>query len=61
MKVKLNILERMLLKLAWLLSDLSFTIGQSIHEKYDPEHIYNTRSCNRKDCKEMIFSNEEES
>lgn len=61
MKVKLNILERVLIKLVWLLNNLSFTIGQSIHKKYDPEYIYNTHTYNGKDCKEMIFSNKEES
>ncbi len=61
MKVKLNILEKALIKLAWMMGNLSFAIGQSIHKKYDPEHVYNTHTYNGRDCTEMIFSNKEES
>ncbi len=61
MKVKLNILERVVIKFAWLLSDLSFKITQSIHKKYAPEHVYNTHTYNGKSCREMVFSNEKES
>lgn len=60
MRVKLNILERMLIKLAYVLGNLSFAITQLVHKKYDPGHVYNTHTYDGKDCTEMIFSNEEE-
>lgn len=61
MRVKLSIVDRMMLKLAWMLNNLSFAISGFIHKKYDPEHAYNTRTYNGKKCSEIIFSNEEES
>lgn len=61
MRVKLNISERVLLRFGFLLSDLSFNIGQAIHRKYDPDGVYNTHTYNGKKCREIIFSNEEES
>lgn len=61
MKVKLNVLERMLWKLSCLLMDLEISIRDSICNKYDPEKVFNTRCYNRKNCDEIIFTNEDES
>ncbi len=61
MKVKLSIIDKVVVKVAWILGNLSFAIGESIHKKYDPEHTYNTHTYNGKKCSEIIFSNEEES
>lgn len=51
----------MLLKFSYMLSGLSFNIGQAIHRKYDSEGVYNTHTYNGRKCKEIVFSNEEES
>ena len=44
MKVKLSIMDKAIIKLAWILGNLSFTMGESIHRKYDPktylQHAY---------------------
>ncbi len=61
MKVKLCIIDKVIVKLAWILGNLSFAMGQFIHKKYDPKHTYNTHTYNGKKCSEIIFSNEEES
>ncbi len=61
MRVKLNLLERAFLWFGWMLGNISFSIGQTIHKKYDSEGIYNTHTYNGKKLREMVFSNEEES
>ena len=48
MKVKLSIMDKAIIKLAWILGNLSFIMGESIHRKYDPKHTYNTHTYNGK-------------
>ncbi len=59
MNVKLNILERVLVKISLFSGDLSSFIMDYIHYKHDPEGIYHTIQHGAKGVKEIIFTNEE--
>lgn len=60
MKVKLSMLERVIMDLSWRFDDLAHTIRESIYKKYDPEQKYNAHKFT-KNHGELFFSNKEES
>lgn len=56
MKVKLCIIDKVIVKLAWILGNLSFAMGQFIHKKYDPKHTYNTHTYNGKNVAKLFLA-----
>lgn len=60
MKVKLNIMERVLVKISCLCRDLSYLLMNYIHRKHDPEDIYHSWSYSAEGAKEIIYTNDDE-